>query len=261
MESRHWQKRLSGIAVSPFVLRLITVAAIITIWEWGVRAEYLDRLFFAAPTEIAGALPYTVTKFFIPNLGVTLLEYTAGFALAIIVGLAIGVTIGADDTAYRVTNPFIGLGMTTPKVALVPLFMLALGLGWNSIAVFGALLGVFPIIINSAAGVRQVKPEYLAAARTMGHSRLKTYWKVVFPFALPTFVTGFFLGSNLVMIGVLVMELIMGRAGLSPMMAELSYNFRTPELYAAAILTITLTTGINGAIWYISRRMSIWRTD
>ncbi|MCL5318779.1 MAG: ABC transporter permease [Thaumarchaeota archaeon] len=255
------QKLLSGIAMSPFVLRLATLAAFIAVWEGVVRAGYLDRLFFAAPTEIARALPYTVTKFFIPNLGVTLLEYAAGFTLAIIVGLAVGVATGADDGAYRVTNPFIGLGMITPKVALVPLFMLVLGLGWNSIAAFGALLGVFPIIINSAAGVRQVKPEYLAAARSMGHSRLNTYWKVVFPFALPTFVTGFFLGSNLVMIGVLVMELIMGQAGLSPMMAELSYNFRTPELYAAAILTITLTTGINGAIWFISRRMSSWRND
>ncbi|MCL4437027.1 MAG: ABC transporter permease [Thaumarchaeota archaeon] len=254
-------KKLSEITLSPFVLRLATLAVFVVVWDGSVRAGYLDRLFFASPTEIAGVLPYTFTNLFIPNLGVTLLEYAAGFTLAIIVGLAVGVATGTNDSAYRVTNPFIGLGMTTPKVALVPLFMLALGLGWNSIAAFGALLGVFPIIINSAAGVRQVKPEYLAAARSMGHSRLKTYWKVVFPFALPTFIAGFFLGSNLVMIGVLVMELIMGRAGLSPMMAELSYNFRTPELYAAAILTITLTTGINGAIWLISRRMNSWRNN
>lgn len=251
----------SSIVMSPFTLRIITIAAVIVVWEWGVQAGYLDRLFFASPTEIAFALPYTATRLFFPNVGVTLLEYVAGFALAIIFGLTLGIVIGADDNAYRVINPFIGLGMTTPKVALVPLFIAALGLGWNSIAAFGALLGVFPIIINSAAGVRQVKPEYLAAARAMGHSRIKIYWKVVFPFALPTFVTGIFLGSNLVMIGVLVMELVMARVGISPMMADMAYNFRTPELYAAALLTIILTTGINGAIWLLSRRMSMWRTD
>ncbi len=253
--------RPSKIATSPLTLMVLTLAAMTAVWEWSVQAGYLDRLFFASPSEIALALPYTVTHLFLPNVGVTLLEYVTGFAFAIFFGLAIGIVIGADDTAYRVTNPFISLGMTTPKVALVPLFIAALGLGWNSVAAFGALLGVFPIIINSAAGVRQVKPEYLAAARAMGHSKVKTYWKVVFPFALPTFVAGFFLGSNLVMIGVLVMELVMARVGLSPMMAELAYNFRTPELYAAALLTIVLTTSINGAIWYLSRRMSAWRTN
>ncbi len=253
--------RPSKIATAPFTLMVLSIAVIIAVWEWSVQAGYLDRLFFASPSETALALPYTVTSLFLPNIGVTLLEYAAGFALAIIIGLTVGIMIGADDTAYSVTNPFIGLGMTTPKVALVPLFIAALGLGWNSIAAFGALLGVFPIIINSAAGVRQVKPEYLAAAQSMGHSRIKTYWKVVFPFALPTFVTGFFLGSNLVMIGVLVMELVMARVGISPMMADMAYNFRTPELYAVALLTIILTTSINGTIWFLSRRMSAWRTN
>lgn len=252
---------LKELVASPFFTRIATIILFIVVWELAVQLGYLDHLFFAAPTEIARVLPYTFTELFIPNVTRTLMEYVVGFTLAISIGLALGIAIGANDGIFKVLDPFVGLGMTTPKVVLVPLFIFGLGLEWNSIAAFGALLGVFPIIINSAAGVRQVKPEYIAAARAMGHSKLQTYWKIIFPFALPTFFTGFFLGSNLVMIGILIMELIMARLGIGPMMAELAYNLRTPELYAATILIIIITTAINGSIWFLSRRMSTWRTD
>lgn len=236
-----------------------TIMILIIVWEWAVQIGYLNHFFFAAPTEIIHVLPFTFTELFIPNIARTLMEYLVGFTLAILVGVTLGIAIGSNDEVYKVLDPFIGIGMTTPKVVLVPFFIFGIGLEWNSIAAFGAIIGVFPIIINSAAGIRQVKLEYIIAARAMGHSKIQTYLKVIFPFALPTIFTGLFLGSNLVMIGILVMELIMARVGIGPMMAELAYYLRTPELYAATILTIIVTTSISGLIWLISRKMNNWQ--
>jgi len=245
----------------PFFITFITIIIGTILWELAVQFQYLNSLFFAAPSEIIRVLPYTLTELFIPNLLVTLLEYIVGFGIALAVGVSFGIAIGSYERLHKVLDPFIGLGMTTPKVVLVPFFIFGIGLDWNSIAAFGAIVGVFPILINSAAGIRQVKSNYISAAKAMGHSNFQIYLKVIFPFALPTILTGFFLGSNLVMIGVLVMELIMARVGIGPMMAELSYYFRTPELYAATLLTIIVTTLISGLIWYISRRMSKWREN
>lgn len=253
--------KLKEIVSHPFFITLITIIFVTISWEFTVQLGYLNNLFFAAPTEIIRVLPYTLTELFIPNLLVTLLEYAVGFAIALGVGILLGVVIGSNDRIHKVLDPFIGLGMTTPKVVLVPFFIFGIGLEWNSIAAFGAIVGVFPILINSSAGIRQVKSNYITSAKAMGHSNFQIFLKVIFPFALPTILTGFFLGSNLVMIGVLVMELIMARVGIGPMMAELSYYFRTPELYAATLLTIIVTTSISGSIWYISRRMSAWREN
>jgi len=252
--------KLKASILSPLFIRAATITLAIAVWESAVRLRYLDPLLFAAPTEILRALPYTLSELFIPNLLTTLIEYAVGLTLAVSIGLTVGILLGVNRGVYEALDPFIGFGMTTPKVVFVPLFILGLGIGWSSIATFGALLGVFPVIINSAAGIRQIRHDYVSAARAMGHSRLQTYFKVVFPFALPTFLTGLFLGSNLVMIGVIVMELIMGRVGLGPMMAGLAYNLRTPELYAATILTVLTTTSINGSIWALSHRMSRWMT-
>ena len=241
------------------LVRVTTALVLIFAWEYLVRAGLLNRHFFASPTEILNALPYTATELFPSDLIVTLTEYVAAFALAVVVGLTIGIAMGYNRTLHDVLDPFVGFGMSMPKTVVIPLFILAFGIELKATAFFAASLAVFPIIINTAEGIREAKPEYLVVARSMGHSRLQIFRKVILISALPTFLTGFFLGSTLAMIGTMIMELIVGRHGLGQLMFQLSYNFRTPELYAVTLLTIIFTTSINGSIWLLSRRMSAWR--
>ncbi len=241
------------------LVRVTTALLLLFAWEYSVRAGLLNRHFFASPTEILNALPYTLTELLPSYVIVTLTEYAAALALAVIVGLAIGIAMGYNHTVHDVLDPFVGFGMSMPKTVLVPLFILAFGIELKATAFFAASLAVFPIIINTVGGMREAKPEYLTVARSMGHSRLQIFRKVVLPSALPTFLTGLFLGSTLAMIGTMIMELIVGRQGLGQLMFQLSYNFRTPELYAVTLLTIVITTSVNGSIWLLSRRMSSWR--
>lgn len=239
--------------------RLALILSLAAIWEYVVQADMMNRHFFASPAEIFAALPQTLVELYPSHLVRTMTEYLVAYTIAITIGFTIGIVMGSNKTLHSTLDPFVGFGMNAPKSVLIPLFILALGIGLNSIAVFAASIAVFPIILNTAAGIRQVKPEYLMATRSMGYSKFQTYLKVIIPSALPTFLTGFFLGSNLSMIGVMIMELVMAREGIGPLMSELTYNFSTPQLYAVVLLTILLTTSINGSIWLLSRRMSIWR--
>ena len=241
------------------LVRVTTVLVLIFAWEYSVRTGLLNHHFFASPTEILNVLPYTLTELFPSDMMVTLTEYAAALTIAVLIGLTLGIGMGSNRTFHDVLDPFVGFGMSMPKTVLVPLFILALGIELKAIAFFAASLAVFPIIINTSAGIREVKPEYLTAARSMGHSGFQIFRKVILPSALPTYLTGFFLGSNLAMVGTMIMELMMGRHGLGQLMFQLSYNFRTPELYAVTLLTIIVTTSINGLIWFLSRRMSAWR--
>ena len=243
----------------PMLVRVATIIPLIVVLEYVVKAGFINRHFFASPTEILAVIPHTVTELYPQHLMRTMTEYLAAYTIALAVGLAIGIAMGSKRSVYDVLDPFVGFGMNAPKSVLIPLFILAFGIGLNSIAFFAASIAVFPIIVNTAAGMHQAKPEYLTVARSMGHSKFQVYRKVVLPSALPTFLTGFFLGSNLSMIGVIIMELVMGRQGIGPLMSELTYSFQTPELYAVTLMTILLTTAINGSIWLLSRRLSMWR--
>lgn len=239
-------------------LRVASIIAVASIWQASVSLGIVDQLFVASPSQIAATLPTMIGEF-LSNLKVTLIEYLEGLALAAISGILVAMVLADRVRIREVADSLIGFGMVTPKVALIPLIILWLGTGEAPTIFFGGLLGVFPILINTMAAFKEVHPEALVLAKAVGHSSLDAYRKVVFPAALPSILTGLFLGSSLTLVGVLIMEMTYSATGVGPLIAQYSALFRTAELYSAVILTILLSLMINGFIWYLSQRLNSWR--
>ncbi len=227
-------------------------------WEITVRLEWIDPIFLASPTQVAKAFPGIWSTALI-HLVSTLWEFTLALTLAILVGVGAGFLVGFSPHLYQLLGPVASLGLVVPKVTLIPLFLLWFGLGKSAIVFYGFLSGFFPVFLNSMAGVREVKPSYVVAARAMGCAPWEICFKVVVPAAMPVLVSGIFMGSVQGMIGLLIMEMAMARYGLGAWIYSLAVNFKTAELYAAVAMTIAVSLSINLTLYYLSERLNAWR--
>ena len=240
------------------VIRWGSIALILMVWDMSVRLGWIDKLFLASPylTLLSFKKSWGIA---LPHLKATLWEFGLAFSMAIVLGISLGLTIGIFRYLNKLLSPLILLGITIPKVTLLPLFMLWFGIGKPTVIIFGMISGFFPMIINTIAGVSEVNPKYIIAARSMGYSTIQIYYKVVFPSILPVISSGVFLCSVQTMIGVFIMEMALARTGLGALIYQMAVTFRTGELYAVIVITATITLIINGAFWYVSQGFSKWR--
>lgn len=248
----------SGKSFLPFAIRTGSIALFLLAWELSVRLGWIDSLFLASPVETAAKLG-TTARTAAPHLYATLTAFGTAFSAGVLLAAVLGFVIGMSSYTYKVFMPLLVLGVTIPKVTLLPLFILWFGIEKTTIIVYAALSGFFPMVVNAMAAVLEVKPNQVLLAKAMGYSKIQIYKKVIFPAMLPVLSSGFFYACNASMTGVFIMELALARFGLGALVHSLAVTFRTGELYAAVVLTASITVVINMALWYTARYFGRWR--
>jgi ABC-type nitrate/sulfonate/bicarbonate transport system permease component len=193
------------------------------------------------------------------DLFATLGVFAAAFGTSVAAALGVGFAINASRFGYRVFMPLLVLGVTVPKVTLLPLFVLWFGIENTTIVVFGALSGFFPMIVNVAAAALEIKPNQVLLARAMGYGRLQIFLRVMLPSMLPVLSSGLFYACNAALMGVFIVELALARHGLGALVHDFAMTFRTAELYSAVVLTASIAVVINMAFWYAARYFGRWR--
>jgi NitT/TauT family transport system permease protein len=141
-----------------------------------------------------------------------------------------------------------------PKVILYPLIVLVLGVGLAPKIVFGVMLGIFVVIFNTVAGVRQVEPNYVRLAHALGYRTTRIFFKVILPAAAPTILAGLRLGFGYTIIGILTAELLVVNAGLGFLIDWASSSFLTPQLYALIIVALGIGVIGNSLFDLLERR-------
>ena len=187
---------------------------VLVIWEiWTRLAGNSDLI--APPSSIVRALFTDI----LPDaeirsaIALTLFEVVCAYALAVVVGLALGLAIGSTNLSRRSLFPIILLLYAIPQVVLLPLFTLGFGIGPAAKIAFGFSHGVFPVLVNVVAGMRNVNPLYLRAARSMGARRSDIIRNVMFPHMVASFFTGLRLAMTMTLLGVILAELYVSTAG------------------------------------------------
>jgi NitT/TauT family transport system permease protein len=242
----------------PLAIQLCMIALFLLIWELSVRRAWVDSLFLASPIDTFANLAVT-TKLAIPHLYATMTAFVVAFALGVAMAMILGLALNTSTYAHTTFMPLLVLGVTIPKVTLLPLFVLWFGIEKTTVISYAALSAFFPMIVNVAAAGSEVKPNQVLLARAMGYSHLQIYRKVVFPAMLPVLASGLFYACNAAMMGIFIVELALSRFGMGALIHDLAVTFRTPELYAAVLLTATVTAVINMALWYLARYLGRWR--
>lgn len=240
------------------LIRIIAILSFLVLWEASVRLGWIDNLFLAGPIEAVLHIGPVASKS-IPDIAATLIEFGAAFSIGVVLALVFGFAINHSPYALRVFKPLLVLGVSVPKVTLLPLFLLWFGIGFTPIIVFGAFSGFFPMIINVMAASAEIKPNQILLARAMGYGKLAILRKVTLPAMLPVLSSGMFYACNAAMMGVFIVELGIARNGLGVVVHGYAVTFQTPDLYAAVILTASITVAINMALWYLARYFGRWR--
>jgi NitT/TauT family transport system permease protein len=234
----------------------------LVLWELVSRLFVTNPLFLAAPSQIFAALVQLAKSGQLGHdIWVSSVEFFLGYCIAALIGIALGLTMASSDRAKQALQPWVSGLYATPTIALGPLFILWMGIGiWSKVVVV-VLLVLFPVAINTEAGLRTTSERLIETLRCFGATRRQIFFKLSLPSAMPFILAGLKLGIGRGLIGVVVAELFGSRAGLGQLISQSADSFNMPNLFVGVvILAVAGIVGIAGFTW-LERRLVPWTKD
>jgi len=192
---------------------------------------------------------------FLPHINETAIAFAQGFAIAVVVGLLIGVPLGAARFAGEVAEPILVAIYSIPKVTLYPVILLVFGIGMPAKVAFGAIHGIVPISIFAMNAVRNINPTHLRTARAMRMSWLALTLKILIPAALPEIVSGIRVGFSLALIGTLLGEMFGSQRGLGHLLMQAMSLHNIERILALTLLLVVFAAGVNALLLALDRRL------
>jgi NitT/TauT family transport system permease protein len=239
------------------LMRLSSLAVFALGWE--LLARRLGNLLLPTFTETMSALAQLIRS---PELWEAMLvsnqAMVLGFALASSVGILFGMLIGRWRSAERYLDPYLSILLVTPKSALMPLVIMAAGLGLPSRVLVTFSYAVVAITVNVRAGVRGIDPDWIEMARSFGASELQVWRKVLLRGALPAIVTGLRLGLARSVSGMVTLELTFIALGLGRLLLDFEATLRSASLYATVLVVIAEAVLLLQAFEWLERWMAPW---
>lgn len=193
------------------------------------------------------------------HLEASLGRSAAGFAIAVAVAVPLGLLIAWYKPLAAWLNPLLELARNTAALALLPVFTLLLGIGETSKISLVVYACVWPVLLNTIAGVRTVDPLLVKAARSLGLSSPRLFRKVILPSAVPTIFTGIRMAGSYAILVLIAAEMVGAKAGLGYLINTTQGNFEIPQMYAGIITVSVLGVLVNQGFVLLERRFSTWR--
>ena len=245
-----------------YLAGVLSVVGGLLLWEFVSRVLIANQLFLAAPSQIVYAI-YTLA-----------LTRRAGEAHRHqrgrirdrlrdrgVIGIAFGFGMANSVRCKQALQPWISGFYATPTIALAPLFILWLGIGiWSKVLVV-IFLVLFPVTINTEAGLRTTSERLIEMLKSFGASRSQIFFKVSLPSALPFILAGLKLGIGRGLIGVVVAELFGSRAGLGRLISQSADTFNMPELFAGVIVLAVAGIAMTAGFGWLEKRLVPWTKD
>ena len=252
-----------GSALHPrYFAGILSVAGGLLLWELISRVIVANALFLAAPSEIAVAIyNLAVTGQLWHHVGVSAAEFALGYVIASILGIALGLAMASSVTMKRALQPWVSGLYATPTIALAPLFILWFGIGiWSKVIVVISLV-LFPVAINTEAGLRTTSERLIEMLRSFGATPRQIFFKVSLPSAVPFILAGLKLGIGRGLIGVVVAELFGSRAGLGRLISQSADAFNMPELFAGVVVLAVAGIVMTAGFGWLEKRLVPWTKD
>ncbi|MGA8499728.1 MAG: ABC transporter permease [Xanthobacteraceae bacterium] len=232
------------------------------LWELISRFIVNNALFLAAPSQIAVAVYHlAITGELWKHIKISAAEFAVGYAIASVLGIALGLAMASGDTMKRALQPWVSGLYATPTIALGPLFILWLGIGiWSKVLVV-IFLVLFPVAINTEAGLRTTSERLIEMLRSFGATPRQIFFKVSLPSAVPFILAGLKLGIGRGLIGVVVAELFGSRAGLGRLISQSNDAFNMPELFAGVVVLAVAGIVMTAGFGWLEKRLVPWTKD
>ncbi len=246
-------------AITPFLARYGLVIAFLVLWQaastfgWVNASVFppLDQIFSALWTALAsGAL--------LDDIAISLQRSGIAFVAAVGLGIPLGLFMGQVRAVERALDPLLQFFRQTSALALYPVFILLLGLGETSkvFVIFWATL--FPILLSTIGGVKEVDRKLIEMARTYGAGSLQIFRRVVLPASVPAIFVGLRLSATTALLLLIAAEMIGANKGIGFQVMNAQYNFQIPLMFAAILLLALLGLAANAALVLLQRRLCRW---
>jgi NitT/TauT family transport system permease protein len=256
-----WRRMVAALN-EPRTLGWIAVAIVLVAWELVVRIGNLNPIYLPRPTGIVVALVEMFrTGGLTADLLATLGRIFGGFAIAIVIGVLLGVWMATSERVNAIADNFVAALYPLPKVTLIPLLIIWLGTGGPFMLTISCLGAIFPIIINTVLGIRQCDPGLVLAARDLGASRAEIIRLVLLPSAIPSIFAGMRLGLGVSIILVVAAEMVVGKLGLGARLYLSGQVLETEQVFAVLIVLATLGIIVTKVQDAIDEWLSLWRVN
>jgi len=214
-------------------------------WQFAAQQEWVSPVFFPAPSRSLESLweQFGNAEFWLA-FRETLSRMVLGFVSAAVVGVLLGAMIGLSPRLRVYIEPTLELIRPLPASAMIPVFVLLIGLNDRMIVTTIAFSSLWPVLLNTVHGFKTIEPRLLEVSRILRLSRLEMIWKVALPSALPDIFAGLRLALTVSLILAVVAEMLAGTVGLGQNITLAARAFRSADLYAGIIVL--------GAIGYFS---------
>ncbi|HYR84032.1 MAG TPA: ABC transporter permease [Terriglobia bacterium] len=234
----------------------VAVLAFLAIWEIAPRIGLADPMYTSQPSRvIAASLEIVSGDGFLYDVSVSLSEFAIGFALAIGIGVPLGLLLGRFPVLRYFLDPPIMAIYATPHLALLPILVVWLGIGMQSKIAVAFVGGVIPILVNSMAGVRGVARSWVTAARSFCAGEWDVFVKVILPASLPGVIMGIRLGLSRAVLGVVVAEMYQSQAGVGNQIMRYGSEFRTDHLLFDVLLVSVFGFSATWAVRALEERL------
>lgn len=243
------------------VLRILLPAVTIAVLlgGWQLSSLWLNPLLFSNPLDVARAFPGIVTS---GTLGAALSQTMNEWAISLGIGMGGGLLLGALMGRYRalerLMNPFVDFLIATPRVVLIPLLVVWIGVGSEGRILFAVLTNMFVVVINTIAGVRNVNRQYVDVGRSVGMSDRAITLKVRVPGAIPYILAGARLCASVSLVGLIIAELEFSNVGIGYLLQIYQANAETSKVLVLVAVTSVLGLLIVGVFKAIERLAFGW---
>ncbi|WP_368416795.1 ABC transporter permease [Falsiroseomonas sp.] len=246
----------------PWITTPLLVGTLILIWDSYVRMAGVSPLILPRPGAVWQAwLEMLGDRRAWHHTWMTVYATLTGFAYAATIGIVLGVLIARARWLELTLNPFIVATQVIPKVALVPLFVLWFGFGITSKVIVAAVLSFFPILTNTALGVKSIEEGHRDVMVSLNATRWQVFRRLELPSALPYIITGLEVGIVLAIIGAIVGEYLGGSSGLGHLLIARLNAFETDQMFAVLIHMSLLGFTFYFLIGALRRRLIPWHAS
>ncbi|MFE6335841.1 ABC transporter permease [Streptomyces sp. NPDC057798] len=236
------------------------IAALLLLWETAPRLGLVDRTFLPPFSEVARAWwELAADGQLADNARASLVRSFSGFGLAVAFAVPLGLLIGWYRPVADLLGPLLEVFRNTAALALLPVFVLLLGIGETSKISIVVYACTWPILLNTISAVRTVDPTLLKLARSMDLSAPRLFQKVILPASVPVMFTGIRLAGAVSILVLVAAEMIGAKAGLGYLINASQYNFAIPQMYAGIITISAIGVAFNQLLVTVERRLSSWR--
>lgn len=245
-----------------WLLGTISMALFLAFWETAVALQWVNPLFTSSPSRIVrAALVMFEDGSIIEHIEVSAHEFLVGYGLAVVLGVPLGILMGWYSRIEAVLEPFVAALYATPRIALLPLILIWLGIGIASKIAIVFLGAVFPILVNTVTGVRTVEADFVKVARSFGCNDRQLFLTVVLPASVPMLLAGLRLGLGHALVGIVVGEMYGATKGLGFLIATAGARFQTDQVMVGIILIAGAGVVLTELLRAIERRFERWRPN